>query len=227
LAPLHLDTFSPSRNSAPILLDNMSFLLLSLSTLCTLALAIGGEGPHPGAPLSGFASLQAADQAPNASHSVSFEHYSSSFGPWNWTVRVSDVALANASQVVPDAHVAYTTYSFAWPAPGTLQEALQAEVALRPDLAAADSCAVFVDALLPPNVTAKFDGSSCTSMLGAECVDALMALVGSVNDDCSRFGMSLDGINSACVSSFRPALGGGYGFLPARAYSITSSKLTE
>jgi hypothetical protein len=198
----------------------MSFLLLSLSTLCTMALA--SESIRPGSPSSGFATFQAADQAPNASHSVTFEH--SRLGIWNWTVRVSDVALANTSQILPDAHVAYTTYSFGWPTQGTLQDALDAEVAQQPSLASSDSCAILIDALFPPNVTAKFDGSTCTSMLGAECVDALATLMGSVKSDCSGLGMSLDGIQTSCASSFGPALGGSYGFVSRRAYRIISNE---
>jgi hypothetical protein len=200
----------------------MLFLLLTLTSLYSMAVAV--EGISAGLPSRGYASLTAADQLPNATHSINFQHANS--GLWNWTVRVSDVSMPNASQLIPDAHVAYTTYSFSWPGQGTLQDALNAEAEQESILTHYSSCAVLFDALFPTNVTDKFDDSSsdCTSMLGAECVKALTTLVGSVNGDCKGFSIPTTLIQEQCASSFGVALGGGYGFNYARRSHTRSAR---
>lgn len=194
---------------------DMALILLSWALLQSTAMA--RESVRPGRPTSGFAALSVADHSPNSTHTVSFEH--AGLGTWNWTVRVSDVNMPNASLYqLTDAHVAYTTHSFTWPSGGTLDDALQAEVAQKPELAGSSSCALLVDALFPLNVTEKYDptSSDCTGMLGAECVKALTDLIGGIRSDCSDFSTSTTAVSQSCGGTFGVALGDGYGFSSAR-----------
>lgn len=95
-----------------------------------------GASPNGSFPAEGSDLFIAANKAPNASHTVTYDrfpiYYADPDPPgrnWSWTVSTSDVSLPNASSSLPNAHVAYTTYALSWPndEPDDLRSALQAE----------------------------------------------------------------------------------------------------
>jgi hypothetical protein len=86
--------------------------------------------------------------------------------------------MPNASSAIPDARVAYTTYSFTWPENGTLNNALFAELNSTSGNYYIESQAYILSGLFPSNVSDKWDpnSSDCTSALGSECVAKLTLL---------------------------------------------------
>lgn len=169
------------------------------------------------APDTGSQGFIDANNNPNASNTVFFQHYyqgsvnAALTSNWSWTVKVSDVVAPPNSSVDPplssDAHVAYTTYEFSWPDDGDLNEVLQDENNANPN-GRYDSCAYIFTALFPSNVSKKFDegsDSNCTNILGAECV-ANLTLATSVFDGECRFGGSF--YQEACGDSLGVAHGG-------------------
>lgn len=117
--------------------------------------------------------LQEADRAPNASHTVRLR--SPGNGDWDWTLQISDVSVPGISNSTADAHVAYTTWHFS----RTSEEPT-------PDKRDEDSpvCAYLMDINFPYNVSSQWDpdDSSCIPALGLRCASALSAVT--INDNC-------------------------------------------
>jgi hypothetical protein len=180
----------------------MVFNLLSLSTALFSALAASKVWPGGWTP-GNLSEYSSADSNANYSRTIDFLHNDHvEFGNWQWTVRVSEVdANEEALNYFPGARAAYTTYSFAWPGPGTLNDALGREAAQPAARIRTGSCAVLFTLLLPSNVTSKYNDSSsdCASMLGTQCANALQGIVGRVdykNGQCELSGLSLGPVSS-------------------------------
>lgn len=161
-------------------------ILRSLSILLLTTSAAGRV--FPGTPYPGSdPDYTTADRNSNYTHTVTFKHSDrADAGTWQWTLRVSEVpAYKYSENYAPGFHQAYTTYSFAWPGNGTLNDALQNELEQDPSLARTGSCAVLLTILFPPEISATYDDSSsdCTSMLDEFCVAALKRMVEDVEFD--------------------------------------------
>jgi hypothetical protein len=164
-------------------------ILRSLSILLLTTSAAGRI--FPGTPNPSIdPDYTTADRNANYSHTVTFQHSDrANAGTWQWTLRVSEVpAYKYSENYAPGFHQAYTTYSFAWPGDGTLDDALRDERAQDASLARTGTCAVLLTILFPPDITATYDDSSsdCTSMLDKFCVAALKRMVAEVEFDDQR-----------------------------------------
>ncbi|KAF2723501.1 hypothetical protein K431DRAFT_344723 [Polychaeton citri CBS 116435] len=171
------------------------------------------------APPDGTTTFLDASNNPNVSNSVAFVHFNGSDTTsndviaqnWTWTVKVSDVFMPNASTtndsnlpVVPNAHVAYTTYDFSWPEPGGLNNAISTEA--NATGAPIQSCAWIISGLFPQKVSKSWDSSSsnCISALGAGCVQGLQNLISTASGtSCESQSVNLldPDFTKACASS--------------------------
>lgn len=159
-----------------VLLPIFSALLQSATAQSTYAdyVTFGGNSS---APINGYQSFRKADQMPNETHSVTFDH-SSIHKNWTWTVKISDVVMPNSTGTnldtltpnpPPNAHVAFTTYDFAWPGGGSLNDAVREGENLNSPISSSNpSCMYMIITSFPLNVSEKYDPSSsdCTSALG-------------------------------------------------------------
>lgn len=221
-----------------------SFLLLLLSSLSAavtyqdyVVYDAGGAAPS-----DGYATYRAADTNPNATHSVSFSHFSSADNTstvgrnWTWTLKTTDAHLPNISSTnldtlqpnTPDAHVAYTSYDFSWPESGNINQAIAAENNASDSFSTPfPSCFYLLMVDFPTNVSDRWDSSSpdCTSAIGEDCVQAILTGLTSSGGVCSsqNFPLGKPAFLEACASSFGANTGGGYGVKGLSELSFLSS----
>jgi hypothetical protein len=201
----------------PTLLSLTSTSLALFTIPTTAKIWPGGLTPADTTP---FNEMNSTFSTSSVSHTVNFTRSprlaAAGVDPWSWTLRVADISASVQSDTrFPGARAAYTTYSFAWPGGGSLNDALRREVGQDSSLVRKGSCAVLFTLLLPSNVTSKYDDSSsdCTSMLGAECVTAFQNIVRAVdysdNEGCDLSGLQLGSLDSGiCGDSVEVSLSG-------------------
>ncbi|KAH6693943.1 hypothetical protein F5X68DRAFT_228347 [Plectosphaerella plurivora] len=142
--------------------------------------------------------LDDARTHPNLTRSVKFNPYDTvlesqwnndiKFVEWEWRVNVSEFAVPNAR--LPDKpdtipRMISTTYDISWPSGGNMSEQLKNDTV--------PFCvrAHYFDKGLSRNVTNAFteedaDDTSCSSVLGTECVSAIMQQELMVNGTCQH-----------------------------------------
>lgn len=183
-------------------------------------------GANSSAPADGYATFRAADRTPNETHQVTFnrDNTITSGKNWTWTLKISDVLMPNYTGTDLDslrpsdpqnAHVAFTTYDFAWPEGGNLNQAVGKGENLNSAVATLNpSCMYMIYAQWPSNVSEKYDPSSsdCTSALGDDCVNAILTgLHGEAGCETQNFPTNSQFIDQ-CDDSFGALLGAGGGW---------------
>lgn len=144
------------------------------TSLCYVHLQGNSSGPN-----AGYETLNAADQNPNASHTVPFQL--SPDRDWSWTLQINDVALSNISSAIPEAHVAYTTWHLSSTANGSSSS--------RDRPSSTSTCIYFVDARFPSEVSTSWHdtSASCASAIGSEGETAILNNIRPSDDSFGQF----------------------------------------